>query len=65
MDKIYFGTWCHKEESSIRLFFGWYFQQSLKDSTKYPRELTEDEWFEKFKLFHEKQLPIIRANTKD
>jgi len=63
--KVYLGTWCHGEESSIKLFFGWYFNQALKDPVKYPRNLTPREWFEQFQLFHENQLPIIKASNKD
>ena len=62
MDKIYLGTWCHVEEKSIRAFFNWYFKKSITDRTNYPQNLTNDEWFEKFKLFHENDWQKMKVN---
>lgn len=59
-ETIYLGVWCHIEERSVRAFFNWYFRKSLQDSKNYPQNLTNDQWFEKFKLFHETEWQKVK-----
>lgn len=52
-DTIYIGTWCSKEETTLKEFFNWYFRNSLKFRKDYPQNLTDTQWFEQYRKYRE------------
>lgn len=65
MDQIYLGTWCNKEEKCIRAFFSWYFKNSISKKELFPQNLTNDQWFEKFKEFHDGEWQRIKNSYEN